>query len=279
MTQPPSSRQIQLLEHTLDVSLLERTSRSVRLAPAGSSFLPEARRLLRLAEGAALAVRHVASGEAGSVGVGFTAGSSYSFLPRLVSLATAGMPDVDLVLKEMTTAEQVEALAASRIDLGLVRLPVDRRGREVLCVRREPLLLAVPRDHPLAERATDPSLADLDRQPLIMYSPLEGRYFYELVAYELVAGMFRAADVAPNYVQYISQIHTMLALISAGIGVAVVPEAVADLHAKGLVLRPFRPPPDDTSAELHAVWRSDNDNPAFRRFQETLLRRLAEEDV
>jgi DNA-binding transcriptional LysR family regulator len=271
MTQPPLSRQIQLLEHLLDVTLLERSSRSVRLTPAGSTFLPEARRLLRLAEGAALAVKRVAHGEAGAVGVGFAAGSSYSFLPRLVSLAKAEMPDIDLVRKEMTTAEQMEALAAGRIDLGLVRLPIDRRGREVACVNREPLLLAAPCDHPLAMRAAEPGLADLDRQPFIMYSPLEGRYFYELVV-----GLLRAADVAPSYVQYTSQIHTMLALVSAGIGVAVVPEAVEDLHAKGVVLRPLRPSPD-TRAELHAVWRRDNESPTFRRFRETVLRRLADE--
>src|SRR5689334_12489710 len=99
MTQPPLSRQIQLLEHVLDVTLLERTSRSVRLTHAGSTFLPEARRLLQLAEGAALSVRRVTRGETGSVGIGFTAGSGYSVLPRLVSLAKAEMPDVDLVLR------------------------------------------------------------------------------------------------------------------------------------------------------------------------------------
>src|SRR5690348_14347693 len=81
MTQPPLSRQIQLLERILGVPLLERTSRSVRLTRAGRTFLPEAQRILRLAESATVATRRVASGEAGSVTIGFTAAGGYGFLP------------------------------------------------------------------------------------------------------------------------------------------------------------------------------------------------------
>ena len=84
MTQPPLSRQIQLLEHVLGVKLLDRTSRAVKLTPAGRVFLLEARRILRLTESAALATRRIASGEAGTITLGFTAASGYSFLPRLL---------------------------------------------------------------------------------------------------------------------------------------------------------------------------------------------------
>ncbi len=151
MTQPPLSRQVQLLEHALGVALFERTSRSVRLTPAGRAFYGEARRILDLAEGAGLAAKRVARGEAGSVTIGFTAAASYGFLPRLIAAARAEMPDVDLALKEMVTADQTEALASGRIDLGLLRPPIDRRGgAEAVCVARERLLLAVPRGHPLA---------------------------------------------------------------------------------------------------------------------------------
>jgi DNA-binding transcriptional LysR family regulator len=119
MTQPPLSRQVQLLELALDVRPLERNSRSVRLTPAGRAFLPEARRILRLAEEAALVAKRVARGEAGSVTTGFTAGASYDFVPRLVSLASAELPDVDLVLKELVTRDQLEALSSNRT----VRMP------------------------------------------------------------------------------------------------------------------------------------------------------------
>ncbi len=272
MTQPPLSRQIQLLEHALGVGLFERTSRSVRLTPAGRAFYAEARRILDLAEGAGLAAKRVARGEAGSVTIGFTAAASYGFLPRLIAAARTEMPDVDLALKEMVTAEQTEALSSERIDLGLMRPPIDRRGAaEAVCVARERLMLAVPRGHALAT-GREPAIADLDRQPLIMYSPVEGRYFYDLIA-----GLFQAAGVAPHHAQHISQAHTMLALVGAGIGAAVVPEAARSLRFEGVVVRPLRLPAK-AAAELFAVWRRDNNNPALQVLRDRVLRGLAQDE-
>ena len=266
MTQPPLSRQIQLLEHAVGVGLFERTSRSVRLAPAGRTFLPEARRLLRLAEAAALDAKRAARGDAGNIALGFTSGSSYAFLPRLVKAAAAELPDVHLVLREMRNSEQMEALAAGRLDAGLVRLPI-----ELTCVGREAILLAVPEDHPLAVAKAAPGLRDLDRAPLVMYSPTENRYFYDLVS-----GLLRAADVAPEYVQHGTQIHTILGLVSAGMGLALVPESARNLLVRGVTLRDLSPVPLAT-AELQLVWRRGHDNPALRRFQALVLPQLLHE--
>src|SRR6478752_2927473 len=110
MTQSPLSRQIQLLEHILDVKLLERTSRSVALTPAGRVFLIEARRIVRLAESAALSARRVAQGDAGRVAIGFTAVSGYSLLPEIVARARATLPNIELELREMVSGEQIDAL-------------------------------------------------------------------------------------------------------------------------------------------------------------------------
>jgi DNA-binding transcriptional LysR family regulator len=269
MTQPPLSRQIQLLEHALDVSLFERTSRSVRLTSAGRTFLPEARRLLRLAESAALSARRIARGKAGSVAIGFTTGSSYSFVPRLVTLAKTEMPDVDLVLKEMRTVEQMEALASNRIDLGLLRLPIDRRRVDVVCIQREPLMLAVPADHPLAGRE-EAAVRDVDRQPFVMYSPVEGRYFHDLLT-----SLFRSAEVDPHYVQHISQQHTVVALVAAGFGIGIVPETANILQAAGRGVR-FLRLRTNFVAELQAVWRQDNDNPTLRAFRDLVLSRFTD---
>ena len=267
ITQPPLSRQIRLLEHELGVALLERTSRSVRLTRAGSAFLPEARQILRIAESATLSAKRVARGEAGLFTLGFTPGSSYTFLPRLVALTMAEMPDVDLALREMNTATQMEALTAGRLDAGLVRLPVDRRGVELECVQREPLLLAAPTGHAFVSGEA-PGLRDLDRAPFITYSPTEGRYFYDLTA-----SLFRSAEVVPNFVQYVSDIDTVLALVSVGMGLALVPQAARNLGVQGVVLRDLRPVPR-TLAELYMVWRKGQDNPAFRVFRNLVLPKL-----
>ncbi len=265
MTQPPLSRQVQILERTLDIALLERTSRSVHLTPAGRAFLSEARRIIVLAEGARLAAKRVARGEAGSIAFGCTAAASYSLLPRLVAFATSAMPSIDLVLKEMVTGEQMEAMASGRIDLGLIRQPFDRRLVDSACILRERLLLAVPRGHALAIKP-EATIADLDGQKLVMWSPVEARYFYDLIT-----GLCVAVGVAPVYVQYISQTHTMLALVSAGLGVALVPEAARSLHFDKVLLRPIRSR-RPAVAELHLAWRRDNTNPAMPGFRDAIMR-------
>ena len=177
------------------------------------------------------------------------------------------MPGVDLVLREMITARQMEALGAGLLDAGLVRLPVDRRGNELACVLREPLVLAAPENHVLA-RAEAPGLRDLDRVPFIMYAadaPTEGRYFHDLTS-----GLFRTADIAPAFVQHVSQIHAILALVSAGMGVSLVPRSAGSLLARGVVLRELRPVPR-TLAELYLIWRRGQDNPALAVFREKVL--------
>jgi len=258
MTQPPLSRQVQILERVLGVRLLERTSRVVRLTPAGRTFLPEARRILHLAEGAAVSARRIAAGDAGSVTIGFTAAAGYSFLPQLITAARQRLPGVDLVLQEMVTAEQVDALASHRIDVGLLRPPV-RREFDSVRVVREPLLAALPADHRLAKGRV-PTLSDFDRQPFVSYSPHEARYFYDL----LVA-IFGKAGVAPRYVQHMSQVHAILALVRAGLGAAPVPAAAESLRFQGVTLRPVDTQPA-RPVELFLAWDRNNDNPALPAF-------------
>jgi DNA-binding transcriptional LysR family regulator len=260
MTQPPLSRQVQILERLLGVKLLERTSRVVRLTPAGRTFLPEARRLLHLAESAAVSTRRIAAGEAGSVAIGFTAAAGYSFLPELITTARERLPGVDFVLEEMVTSEQVEALAFHRIDVAFLRPPV-RREFESVRVLREPLIAALPADHRLAKGRL-PILGDFDRQPFVMYLPYEAQYFYDLVA-----AIFAKAGVAPRYVQHMSQVHAILALVRAGLGAALVPAAAASLRFEGVAFRPIETRPA-RPVELFLAWERKNDNPVLPAFVE-----------
>lgn len=264
MTQPPLSRQIQMLEHELGVGLFRRSSRLVELTPAGKAFYLEARRLLLIAENAKVIAQRVARGESGLVTLGFTAASSYAFLPRLVALAKEKLPEIDLVLREMVTLDQIEAMRSGRIDLGFLRPPLNRYGISGKRILREPLLLAVPRAHPLAGGG-EVHLDDLDGQPFITYSPVEGRYFHDLLA-----GLFRSAGVAPIYVQYAIQTHSILALVNAGIGLAVVPDSARNLHPEGVVLREF-PPEAKAHTELFLAWRDDNENPAAIVLRDLIL--------
>jgi DNA-binding transcriptional LysR family regulator len=257
MTQPPLSRQVQLLERILGVVLLDRTSRSVRLTPAGRAFLIEAKRILRLADSAALATRRIASGDAGRVAVGFTAASGYSFLPNLVDLARTKLPNVDLTLRELVSGEQVEALLTGRIDLGLVRPPLTRPEFDKVRVLTEPLVAALPSGDPRLEKAVI-SLSDFGDQPMVMYAPEGAGYFHGMLT-----AMFDEAGVSPQYVQHMSQIHSILALVHARIGAAVVPEAATKLHFEGVEFRPLETSPE-RPVELFVAWRRDNDNPSLK---------------
>ena len=254
MTQPPLSRQIQVLEHIVDAALLARTSRSVQLTPAGRSFLPEAKRILKLAESAAQVARRIALGKTGSLKIGFTAAAAYGFLPDLVAACRERLGDVDLSLKEMVSADQLEALTTGQLDVGLLRPPVARRELATRRVLAEPLLAAVPVGHAMAAQP-QVAIREFDGEPFVMYSPFEARYFHDLLA-----AQFSRANILPRYVQHLSQVHSILALVRAGLGVAIVPAAAASLNFTGVVLRPLALR-FSAAVELLMVWRRDSDNP------------------
>ena len=254
MTQPPLSRQIQVLERVLDVQLLERTSRTVRLTAAGRSFLPEAQRILRLAETATHVTRQVAAGRAGVLKFGFTAASAYDFLPRLVTAFRRALPDVTLALREMVSKDQIEELLAGRIDAALVRPPVTHPDLIAVRALAEPLVVALPAGNPLALR-DGLTPADLGREPLIGYAPNEARYFHDLVL-----GLLAEAEIQPPMVQQLTQIHSILALVRAALGIALVPAAAERLRFEGVVFRPLALPAP-RPVELLLAWRRDADDP------------------
>lgn len=261
MTQPPLSRQIQVLERILDVTLLERTSRSVRLTAAGRSFLPEAQRILRQTEVAAAIAKRVDSGKSGSLRIGFTAASAYSFLPSLVTASLEGLPDVDLSLDEMVTKNQIAALLAGEIDVGMIRPPISHADLSSMRVLSEDLVVAVPERHPLAARDFV-TVRDLDGEPFLMYASTDARYFHDMLV-----SLFAQAGVMPRFVQQLVQIHSILALVRAGLGLAITPESAAALHYEGVTLKPLRHA-TAKPIELYLVWRTDQDNPALKHLLE-----------
>ncbi|MCX2713991.1 LysR substrate-binding domain-containing protein [Mycolicibacterium sp. J2] len=265
MTQPPLSRQIQQLEAELGVQLIDRTTRSVTLTPAGVAFLPDARRILQLAESAALTVKRVPAGDLGTVVVGFTAASAHAVLPRLLERTRAKLPDVKLELREMVSAAQIEGLMTGEIDLGMARPPLKRPGIVSRPLLHEQLVVALPAGHPLVGQARQLTLNDLDGHDVVMYSPIEARYFNELLI-----SAFTIAGATPRYVQFVTQVHTMLVLVRSGIGIALVPASAATLHPEGVVFRSigaFRERP----VELDAAWRQDSTNPALLRLLRDVL--------
>jgi DNA-binding transcriptional LysR family regulator len=264
MTQPPLTRHIQLLEHALGVQLFERTSRRVQLTMAGRVFLSDARRIISFTEQAAESARRVGKGDAGRVTVGFTAVAGYALVPDIVAAARIALPDIDFVLKEMVSADQLDALEARTIDLGFLRPLGGHTAVKYQFLAREPLLLAVPMGHRLA-RPGPVTAEDLHRERFIMYSQNEGRYFYDLIV-----GLFGNSGAPPDYVQHMGQTHSILGLVRARLGVAIVPASARQFYRDALVFKPIWRA--DVFAEIYLAWHPGHSNPAL----DTVLRFVTE---
>ncbi|RYJ64149.1 LysR family transcriptional regulator [Pseudomonas songnenensis] len=234
MTQPPLSRQIQLLEHQLGVALFTRSTRSVALTAAGRAFFVEAQALLDQAHRAAQGARLAALGESGSLTISFVASAVYDFLPRAITQIRRERPGVAINLLETTTFEQLQALRGRRVDLAVVREPLQQPGLVSECLLREPFVLAAPVGHPLAQHPA-PTLVMLHGEPFILYAHGAWQPFNELHT-----GLFRAA----------------------GLGLALVPRGASAIRFQQVRFREL-PLPAGICAELHLAWRDDNDNPAL----------------
>jgi DNA-binding transcriptional LysR family regulator len=254
MSQPPFSRQIQILEHVLGVKLLERTSRSVKLTPAGQIFLPEARHILKLLDNATLLAKRVALGKSGSLKIGFTAMAAFGGLPRLVAASRREFPHVELVLQEASSADQLRKLNASEIDFAIIRPPIEQAQLQSFCFSTESLIAAIPASHSLSAKPKI-KLRDLSGEPFISYLPYEAYYLYNLVG-DLLA----KAGATPCCVQQLTQVHSVMALVQAGMGVSIVPQSARLLNFSNVVLRGIEDP-QPKPVELFMAWRSDNLNP------------------
>ncbi len=264
LAQPSLSRQIRQLEDELGVLLLKRTSRRVELTPAGRIFRDHAVMTLAQAEQASAAARRAAQGIAGQLRLGFVASVAVDVLPDLVAAHRRTRPEVSLDLCELTTEQQVPALLEDRIDVGLARDLDAAPGLRTVPVHREPLLLAVSAGHPLHDRERiglgelhDPSFVTLPRDTV----PRSWDRLWE---------MCRRAGFVPRRAQDAQQFTTMLALVAANIGVAVVPQSVRGLRQEGVSYLAIDDP--DAWSDIVAAARLEERNPTVPGFLDLLVR-------
>lgn len=261
ISQPPLSQQIRQLEDDLGVQLFERTQRMVKLTYAGEVFLAQARVALFKCEEAVDIVRAAARGEAGLLRFGYTAASAYSIIAPLIQAFKARHPRVEVAMQEAVSGDQVRDLAQGRLDVGLVRPLAEWPGLIHELLLEERLIVALPVDHALA-RHRSVSLEDLQGQPFIGFGSQGSRYFHDMID-----GLLRSAGVEPDIVQRATQPHAVVALVGAGLGLAVVPDAAARVHMDRVVYRPLHaeglPRP-----QLHLCWRADAATPLVRNFLE-----------
>ncbi len=262
IAQPPLSQQIQQLERELGFLLFHRTQRRVQLTEAGRMFLDEARQTLNNLEKAAQVGRQMARGEVGWLGVGFVGTATYDVLPAALSAFREQYPGVQLVLRELVSARQAQALREKRIHIGLARpaLQEDDIGSEPLV--REPLLAALPERHPLANAASLP-LTALAPEPFVLF-PRHPKPSYA----DFVISTCEQAGFRPGIAQEAAEMQTAISLVAAGLGVTLVPACVQRLRREGVVYRTLEAPAPMT--ELCAIYRRDDDTAALQAFLRVL---------
>lgn len=258
--QPPLSQQIRDLEDEIGYPLFNRRSHGVTLTEAGQAFLGGARQALALADGAKRAAQRAGGGQQSALRVGFT--SSANFHPVVTEAFSVfhwTYPDASLVVEEGTSARLAERLVRSELDAAFVRPSnVAETKLNLLPLGEEPLILALPAAHALAAQPRIP-LTALKREPFVIFSRVLGQTFLNLLIEAC-----RREGFEPTLGQETPQIGAMINLVSAGLGVAVVPASIAQLAVRGVVYRSIDGPAPRVGLAL--ATRRDDLSPLARNF-------------
>jgi len=236
MAQPPLSQQIRQLENEMGVKLFERNNRRVELTPAGDVFLRETRAILGNIENAVVRTQQTSLGEWGWFGVGFVGSVTYGVLPIILRQFRESYPNVELVLLELRGKEQTEALGAKRIHVSFTRVPTLQDGIIIEPLMQEPLMVALSSNHRLASQP-QVNLRELANEPFILFRQgSQSSYGNYLIS------ICQQAGFTPREVQNTGEMQTAISLVSAGIGVTIVPASAGNLHREGVVYRSFTEP-------------------------------------
>ena len=270
MTQPPLSQAIFALEDSLRAPLFDRNRRGVALTTAGLALLPEARRLLTQANEIPELVKRAAIGETGKLALAFVSSADYSVLPPSLRAYRAAYPQVQITLKEATSDLQLEELLNNRIDAGLLLPPLPDKAKvelDYLPLLNEPLILASPADMPELLGKHKANLRSLPPLPLIIFPRAISPGLYDAIL-----TVFHEAGITPIIGQEAIQMQTIVSLVSAGMGIALVPQSVSNLRRTGVEYRQLAQ--TTPLVETGLAWRRDNTSPVLKGFLDLMRNRI-----
>ncbi|MHA6261407.1 LysR family transcriptional regulator [Sporosarcina sp. CAU 1771] len=224
ITQPPLSMQIQSLEKEIGVLLFHRTNRSVELTEAGQQFYKDVLKISDSLKGSIENAKRIHLGKLGSLRVGFVGSATYNILPAVLREFRKQYPDVQVHLSELSTPAQLEALRQNEIDVGVIRPPVldDTLHTEIISI--QPCILAVPKHHPLLE-LKEVTLNDLKPHPFVLLSSKTWPGLYTDIL----------SLCNPFIQQEALEFQTVIGLVAAGMGIAIVPKSTMNLHTQEVV--------------------------------------------
>ena len=233
MSQSPLTVQIRRLEKELGADLFNRSTRKVSLTPMGESFQTRVKAVLEDLEDAVAEINDVGSGRRGRLRVGFVSSASYTVIPEAVLRFRELQPRVDLVLRPLTSGEQVEELLEGGLDIGLIRDPEPVPGLTLEPLLTEDLVAVIPERHPLA-LAHEVLPEDLAKEGMILFPY---RLMPGFVAQ--VLKIFKPGGRIPTVVQQAIHQETVVGLVAAGLGISILPESISRFQTAGVVIRPI----------------------------------------
>jgi DNA-binding transcriptional LysR family regulator len=266
VAQPSLSIQIKALEEEVGARLFERDKRHVSLTPAGRRFQGRVTTILALAESAKSEARSAEGGRLGMINLGYTALSMFSTaLPHSLRRFRAEHPQVRIALRELTSLEQLHELRERTLDVGVLR-KVDvsaPRGIKVIQWYNTPLVVAMPADHPRAQ-ARSLSLTELADEAFVMYPRNAGTGIYWQVLQLCTAAGFR-----PRVVREVLESSTIIGLVAAGVGIAVVPMDMNCIRFSGVTYKRLADAGAYTT--LHLAQRANDRSEHLQSLYEVLM--------
>ncbi len=220
IAQPPLSRQIQLLEEELEVQLIQRSSRPVRLTEAGRLFYEQSLQVLHQVDQMKNTARQASRNQRQSISIGYVPSTLYGGLPMLVRMFRQRYPDTDVHLVDLGSTQQISELKSGRIDLGFGRIRSNDTSVARKVLREERLVLAIPPAWPLAASSRQVNLEDLEHRKLIVF-PKEPRPSFA----DHVLGMLHEKGIKLAEVHEVRELHAALGLVAAEVGLCIVPAA------------------------------------------------------
>jgi DNA-binding transcriptional LysR family regulator len=265
LSQPPLTRQIRQLEDELGVSLVYRTTRKVELTDAGHAFANEARQIMaRVAHASGLASQ-ANRGIVGQLVLGYTPART-NMVAKVVKAFGKLCPNVRMSLRDMT-GNNIQLIRDGRIDVGFFSLPVEKTGLIVETLLREKYVVAMPKNHRLAERQSI-SIRELTKEPNLLFP----RYTNP-VGYDIVVGLCQTRGLSLNIVLEVENVHMRVELVREGFGVCVLRTSTAEaLHGSDIVFRPLQNSP---ILEVGMAYSLENRSHALPLFTDCVKQTLA----
>lgn len=247
IAQPPLSQQIKQLETEMNVQLFYRTKQRVELTEAGKAFLKRGYEILHRIDLACDEAKRISQGEAGQLILAFTGAMAFDFLPMLIRGFKEKYPSINIILRQLTTTQQIEALHEGTIHVGLLFIPIESETLNVELLHEEPFIVALPRKHPIALQHSPVDISLLANEQFIMTPRNAGQSYYDAVI-----SLCQHSGFSPQKTHEALELHTAVSFVAAGIGIALLPSSIQNVKNEEIIYKQIKK--SSTTCKTGVAW-------------------------